>query len=80
MGESIALSGMSSYQQLKSSLTCSSVAIRPPSDAYVSRYNGFLTSQYFMQVSSFTSDVALSYTSWCDLSHIKAALMDVSLL
>ena len=32
-----------------------------------------------MDMSSFTSDLALSYSSWFDLFHVQAALTDVSL-
>ena len=58
MSQSIPLSDTLIYLQLMSSLTCGNVAPRPTPDASLPKYNGFLTSYYFIHVSSFTSNLA----------------------
>ena len=62
------------------SLTCSNGVPRPTPYASFHMYNGFLTSEYFMHVSSFTDDLALLYISQYDLFQAQAALTDVSFL
>ena len=78
--QSIALSSVLSYPQLMLFLSCSNAVPRPTPDVSVFRYNGFLMSHYFKHMSSFTSDLALSYISCYSLFHIQAILTYISLL
>ena len=78
IGLRLLLSGPSSLGQLVPSLVCSGPAPNPTPDASVSNWGVFISSENFMQASSFIIDFALSYSAWWLPSHVHSVFANVS--